>query len=130
MGDGPMVVSSQESTMVMVSYQDMEPLATEQSTLAIMDSIILASVRPRLNHTPSGRFTLDFPFTTLPLMVVFTTQVRSPMLAIVDMDWVTMAMAREMPMLMLTPLAKFMPVFQLTTPMLPDTTIMLDTSAM
>merc|ERR1712112_441578 len=76
--DGPMVVSSQESTMVMVSYQDMEPLATEQSTLAIMDSIILESVRPRLNHTP---------------------------------------------------LAKFMPVFQLTTPMLPDTPIMLDTSA-
>merc|ERR1712243_194110 len=74
--DGLMVVSSQESTMVMVSYQDMEQLATEQSTLAIMDSIILASVRPRLNHTPLARFTLDFPFTMLPLMVVFTTQVR------------------------------------------------------
>merc|ERR1711973_16610 len=90
--DTPMVVSSLVLTTAMVSCLELEPLETEESsTLDSMVFIILENVR--LNLGPLDRLPLEFPLSTLPWTVVFTTQVWSLMSAMESMDtlvWVTM----------------------------------------
>merc|ERR1711926_76248 len=69
-----MVVSSLVLTTAMVSCLELEPLETEESsTLDSMVFIILENVR--LNLGPLDRLPLEFPLSTLPWTVVFTTQV-------------------------------------------------------